>query len=186
MFSLFGLSISKALLKGLAIPALIVGVFGGGWFSGIAWEHRGPQGFPLSILGKSLRVQLDEAKAELPKAERRGHVAGVRAQAAVDRPAFVRFAARIEQCEAAREGERDLASEAISRAEALLSDQAASAFRLGLASCEVPNATPSSLPDGRSPVGVVRDDPAGGQSFADYLASGAYRPADALPGERPR
>lgn len=186
MFTMFGFSVSRQLLKALVVPALIVGVFGGGWFSGIAWEHRGPQGFPLSILGKSLRVQLDEAKAEIPVAERRGHRAGVKAQADVDRPAFQRFARRIEQCEAVRKDERDSAAAAISRAEALLSDQAASAFRLGLASCEVPDATLNPLPDGGAPARSLRDDGPGGGSFADYLAAGAYRPDGAVSGERPR
>jgi hypothetical protein len=178
---MFGIDwLTAALLKKLAGPLLIVGVFVGGWGSGISWEHRGPQKFPLSMLGKSLAAQRDELKNSIPTLEAAARLAGAKAQAIADKPAFDRWSARVDKCDADRTSERNTAALAISKAEAFLSVQTSSAYQLGRATCEVPHEVSPSSP-GAQPVSSGVRDEATGPSFSDLFSAGAYRPGDGVP-----
>lgn len=170
--------LARPLVKALAGPSLIVGLYVAGWGSGMAWEHRPEMRGVLGLLGPSLAVQRDAIKDSIPRLEAAaredGHRRGAQAQADRDRPAFQRFEARVQQCDAARRSERDQAAEMISRAEARSIDQASSAYRLGRATCEAPHAIPDPGPGGS--LGLVPDDRPATPSFRDLFSAGAYSP----------
>lgn len=161
------------LVSRLLGPVLMgVGLFAFGFAAAEAWEHRPPQGFPLSIVGQGLKTQRDRLAASIPAIKVAARQEGMTAQANADRPAFDKWSAALKTCDAQRTADRDAAAAAIDRARASSSSQASAAYRLGRATCGAPNAA-SPSPAGPPVAGSVRDAP----DFRSIFGAGAYTPA---------
>lgn len=151
----------------LPIGALLIG-FG----AGSAWEHRGVQTLPLSLVGDSLRVQRDEARSDVLhwKAQAEGWKA--------NRAGWVAAHAR---CEAARKREAELAAQKVTDASQRRVEAQSDAFNNGYSAgrvagrktCGVPDAKPDLRPFDRPAAGGVQPT---GQGDPIFGGDGAYRP----------
>lgn len=182
---LAGLTPARQLLAAIAGPLILTGL---GFGAGVAFEHRGPQGFPAALLGKSLKVQRDDARA-------------VAASNAVDRDFWkaraIDWRGAHDRCAEARRRDNarattEVTADSVARARTadLTFDRGYAAGRVagvlaGRKTCGAPDAaTPSSLPaaDPADPVGdllsgVLRDAVAAPGSGGDGgFNAGAYRP----------
>src|SRR5262245_17811961 len=71
MAGIIAAAAARPLLAAASAAAGLLAALGVGFGLGEAWEHRGPQGFPLNVAGASLALQRDQAREQL---------GGVRAQ----------------------------------------------------------------------------------------------------------
>lgn len=148
-----GLSASRKLLVGILGPVLLLVA---GFGSGVAFEHRGPQGFPLAALGKSLKVQRDDALVKLGRAE--AEAAGWKANA----DKWVKFGSK---CEQARSDENEAATAAVATDSAAARTSATRDFNSGYSAGRV-----AGIMEGRKACGAKQDGQAAADEPADPIA----------------
>ncbi|WP_269715706.1 hypothetical protein [Caulobacter sp. NIBR2454] len=177
--SILALLAAKTVAKPLAALGVTAGLMAAAFAGGVGYEHRGPQGFPLGILGQSLKVQRDNLAGQLADAR-----IAVRDMTS-DRDAWKRST---DDCERRRAEEAGQAAQDITAAAQARSSATAGAFDQGYAagrlagrkSCGGPNA--SSDPGRVSGPGGVRDD----EAARKLWNNGAYVPEGALPAANQR
>ncbi|MBU0801688.1 MAG: hypothetical protein KKA05_11900 [Alphaproteobacteria bacterium] len=167
-----GASLVQKLIASLATFAIIFTI---GFGAAEAWEHRGPQGWPLSMAGKGLKVQRDEARADRDRINR---------NLAVMTGTKDAWKKAQQDCEAQRRAENQRAADEVSSKSDRRTAGESRAFDNGFAagraagrkSCGAPNAPSTPVPDPRPKPGPgsVRQDQQAGPD--PVFGSGAYRP----------
>lgn len=157
-------------LRPFLIPIAMVGI---GFGSGVAFEHRGKQGFPLMVVGQSLKVQRDAARGDADFWE---------ARARMWFAAYGDWKHADESCEATRKREAGEAAQRVNETYASAARDDHTAFnngfsaglRRGQQTCGAPDA-PRPDPAVHTPAGGVRPDAEAGPDPL-FGGDGAYRP----------
>jgi hypothetical protein len=141
-----------------------------GFAAAETYEHKVPWG-----LSHKLAREIAGEPAKMAAARDKG----IADQSASDQTAFGKWSAALDACWAEK-AERNMSTDTQSRAAVFTSIQASTAYKLGRASCGVPNATQGSSPGGAA-AGGLRSSP---DDFSGIFAAGAFAPKGpaAVPG----